>query len=182
MIPENLILATLFDILMGGLIAIGWGILFNSPRQVLYIAALLGGLGHSIRYLLLEAAGAPLVLATLAGTVFIGFLGIVFARRVDTPPVIFTMPACITMIPGMYAYHTMLGFIKMAGSDVTAHDPNLVSQTAQYFVITVSLLFTLSIGITIGSLLFRKKTAREIKLDFLNWSIFRNKKHPTASS
>lgn len=169
MIPESLILATLFDILMGGIIAVGWGILFNTPRHVLYVAALLGGLGHSVRFLLLEAAGAPLVLATLAGTVLIGFLGIAFARKVDTPPVIFTMPACITMIPGMYAYHTMLGFIKMAGSDITVQDPSLVSQTAQYFVITISLLFTLSIGITIGSLLFRKKTAREIRLNLLNW-------------
>ncbi len=175
MIPENIIFATLFDILMGGLIAVGWGILFNTPRQVLCVAALLGGLGHSIRYLLLEAAGAPLVLATLAGTVTIGFLGIIFARKVDTPPVIFTMPACITMIPGMYAYHTMLGFIKMAGSDIQVQDPSLASQTAQYFVITISLLFTLSIGITIGSLLFRKKTAREIKLNLPNWSFFKNK-------
>lgn len=174
MTPENLLLATLFDILMGGIIAVGWGILFNSPRNVLYVAALLGGLGHSIRFLLLEAVGAPLVLATLAGTVFIGFLGIAFARKTDTPPVIFTMPACITMIPGMYAYHTMLGFIKMAGSDITVQDPSLVSQTAQYFVITISLLFTLSIGITIGSLLFRKKTAREIKLNLPNWPFFRN--------
>lgn len=175
MIPESLILATLFDILMGGIIAVGWGILFNTPRQVLFIAALLGGLGHSIRFLLLEAAGAPLVLATLAGTVFIGFLGIAFARKVDTPPVIFTMPACITMIPGMYAYHTMLGFVKMAGADITVQDPSLVSQTAQYFVITISLLFTLSIGITIGSLLFRKKTAREIKLNLPNLHFFKHK-------
>jgi Uncharacterized conserved protein len=175
MLPENLILATLFDILLGGIIAVGWGILFNTPRQVLYVAALLGGLGHSIRFLLLEAAGAPLVLATLAGTVFIGFLGIAFARKVDTPPVIFTMPACITMIPGMYAYHTMLGFVKMAGSDITVQDPSLVPQTAQYFVITLSLLFTLSIGITIGSLLFRKKTAREIKLNLPSLPFFKHK-------
>lgn len=175
MIPESLLFATMFDILMGGIIAVGWGILFNTPRQVLYVAALLGGLGHSIRYLLLEAAGAPLVLATLAGTVFIGFVGIAFARKVDTPPVIFTMPACITMIPGMYAYHAMLGVVKMAGADITVQDPTLVSQTAQYFVITISLLFTLSIGITIGSLLFRKKTAREIKLNLPNLSFFKHK-------
>lgn len=175
MIPESLIFATLFDILMGGLIALGWGVLFNTPRQVLFVAALLGGLGHSIRYLLLEAVGAPLVLATLGGTVFIGFLGILFAHKADTPPVVFTMPACITMIPGMYAYHAMLGFVKMAGSDITVQDPALVSQTAQYFVITVSLLFSLSIGITIGSLLFRKKTAREIRLNVLNFPFFKHK-------
>ena len=162
MISTVLILGTLFDILMGGIIAVGWGILFNSPRKALYVAGLLGGLGHSLRFFLLEGFQVPLVLATLAGTVSIGFLGILFARKVDMPPVVFTMPACITMIPGLYAYHTMLGFVKMAGRDVFMPDPELVSQTVHYFVITISLLFCLSIGITIGSLLFRKKTAREI--------------------
>jgi uncharacterized membrane protein YjjB (DUF3815 family) len=91
-------------------------------------------------------------------------LGIILARKVDTPPVVFTMPACITMIPGLYAYHAMLGFVKIAGTEAAQQDPMLIPETIRYTVLTMSLLFTLSIGITIGSLLFRKKTAREISL------------------
>jgi Uncharacterized conserved protein len=162
MISESLILSTLFDLLLGGIIAMGWGILFNVPRNVLYVVGLLGGLGHSLRYFLLTGFDVPLVIATLSGTVAVGFLGILFARKEDMPPVVFTMPACITMIPGLYAYNTMLGFVKMARLDVSAIESDLVTRTAHSFVITISLLFCLSIGITIGSLLFRKKTAREI--------------------
>ena len=161
---SQLILAVLLDIAMGFLVAIGWSMLFNTPKKVLLIAGLLGGLGHSLRYLLLEGFGLSIIPATLSGTILIGLLGIILARKVDTPPVVFTMPACITMIPGMYAYHTMLGIVKIAGSEVALQDPMLIPETVRYFVLTASLLFTLSIGITIGSLLFRKKTAREISL------------------
>ncbi len=164
MTATQLILATLLDMVMGFLVAIGWCMLFNSPKKVLLVAGLLGGLGHSLRYLLLEGFGASIITATLSGTVFIGLLGIFIARKVDTPPVVFTMPACITMIPGLYAYNAMLGFVKIAGSEAALQDPMLIPETVRYTVLTSSLLFTLSIGITIGSLLFRKKTAREITL------------------
>lgn len=164
-----LVLATVADMILGGIIAIGWGILFNTPRKVLYVAGLLGGFGHSIRYIMLEGANANLIVATLTGCVFIGFMGIIFARRVDTPPVVFTMPACITMIPGLYAYHAMLGFIKISVTDVAQQSPALIPETVHYMVLAVSLLFCLSIGITIGSLLFRKKTAREITLNIPFW-------------
>ena len=165
------VLAALADMVLAFIIAICWSIFFNTPRRVLYVAGLLGGLGHSIRYVMLEGAGSSLVLATLTGCIFVGFMGIIFARKVDTPPVVFTMPACITMIPGLYDYHAMLGFVKIASTEVTSQDPNLIPETAHYLVLTISLLFCLSIGITIGSLLFRKKTAREIKLTipFIKW-------------
>lgn len=160
----QLILATVLDMAMGFLVAIGWSMLFNTPKKALLVAGLLGGLGHSLRYLLLEGFGMSIISATLAGTVLVGLLGISIARKVDTPPVVFTMPACITMIPGLYAYHAMLGFVKIASGEAALQDPMLIPETIRYTVLTASLLFTLSIGITIGSLLFRKKTAREIVL------------------
>lgn len=154
------------DLLFSFVVAVGWGILFGTPKKVLLLAGLMGGLGHSIRYLMIYSFGLPLVSATLCGTVFIGLCGIFVARKADTTPVVFTMPACITMIPGMYAYHAMLGLLKMVNTDPSVQHSDLIAETLHNIVLSVSLLFSLSIGITIGSLLFRKKTAREIKLNF----------------
>lgn len=161
----EVLLGTLLDLVMAFFIVIGWGILFNTPRRVLIVAGLSGSLGHSLRYLFLEGFGASLISSTLVGAVSIGFIGIILARRVDTPPVVFTMPASISMMPGLLAYNSMLGFVKIATTDVAEQSPTLISETAHNFVLTVSLLFCLSIGITIGSLLFRKKTAREVNLN-----------------
>ena len=87
----NLLFLLLRDIAFAFVVAVGFAILFNTPRRVLYMAGLLGGLGHGVRFLLLQN-DVGLVFATLAGAMFIGLTGIVCAHRVHVPPVVFTMP------------------------------------------------------------------------------------------
>lgn len=93
-------------------VAIGFALLFETPRKALFVSGILGGVGHCIRFVLIHS-GFGLVSSTLCGTVFIGLAGIYCAHRIHTPPVVFTLPACITMIPGLYAYRTMLGCIRI---------------------------------------------------------------------
>ena len=154
-------LLILRDIACSFVVAVGFAILFNTPRRVLWVAGVLGGLGHCIRFALVENH-VGLIFATLAGAMFVGLAGIVVAHRVHTPPVVFTMPACITMIPGLYAYRTMLGCIKISELNLAKQDPLLLPTTAHYFVLTASLLFTLAIGICSGTLLFRKKSVKSL--------------------
>ena len=132
-------------------------------QKVLLIAGLLGSLGHSLKFLLHEGIGLGLITSTLSGTVLIGLLGIILAHRVHTPPVVFTMPACITMIPGLYAYRTMLGFIKLTDESGLSRTTQDLENTVHYFVLTASLLFTLAIGISIGVLLFRQDSVKMLK-------------------
>jgi uncharacterized membrane protein YjjB (DUF3815 family) len=149
------------DVVLAFVVAVGFALLFNTPRRVLYVAGLLGGLGHGIRFILVHHE-VGLVTATLSGAVFIGLAGIFFSHRVHTPPVVFTMPACITMIPGLYAYRAMLGCIRITDLELVNRNPVIISSTLHYFVLTASLLFTLAIGICIGALLFRKRSVKSI--------------------
>lgn len=154
-------LLTLADIGFAFIVAVGFAILFNTPRRALWVAGLLGGLGHAIRFLLHDYAGFGIILPTLAGAVFIGIAGIYMAHKVHTPPDVFTVPACITMIPGLFAYRTMLGFIKIT-DEASSKDPAILSSAVHNLVLTASLLFSLAIGICIGALLFRQKSAKNI--------------------
>ena len=144
-------------------VAIGFGSLFNTPNRVLLIAGLLGGLGHALRFTLYEGVGLGLITSTLSGTVLIGLLGIVLAHRVHTPPIVFTMPACITMIPGMYAYKTMLGFIRLTDESGLVRNAQDLDNTFHNLVLTASLLFCLAVGISIGVLLFRQSSVKMLK-------------------
>lgn len=141
-------------------IAFGFSFLFNTPFRSMWVAGLLGGIGHTIRFFLIYH-NLGLIPATLAGAVVIGLLAILFAHLVNTPPVVFSMPACITMIPGLYAYRSMLGLIKIAEPGRVYREPHLISDAAHNLMLTASLLFTLAIGISIIVLLFRKKSAKE---------------------
>ncbi|HEY8991260.1 MAG TPA: threonine/serine exporter family protein [Luteolibacter sp.] len=149
------------DLLLAFVVAVGFALLFNTPRRVLWVAGLLGGAGHAIRFLLLQHQ-IGIIPATLSGAVFIGLTGIFMAHRVHTPPVVFTMPACITMIPGLFAYRAMLGCIRITDLSTAKQSPEVLAVTVHYFVITASLLFTLAIGICIGALLFRKRSVKSM--------------------
>lgn len=107
-----------------------------------------------------------MVPSTLAATLFIGLIGIPIAHRVHTPPVVFTMPACITMIPGLPAYRTMLGLLRLTDPEQVRQDPALLQLAAHHFVLTASLLFTLAIGICIGPLLFRTRSVKSLFRQF----------------
>ncbi|MGE9294587.1 threonine/serine exporter family protein [Ruficoccus sp. ZRK36] len=159
----DILLASLRDMSLAFLVAIGWGVLFGTPKRVLWVAAVLGGSGHCLRFALLEC-GLNIIPATLAASLLIGVLGIYFAHRVDNPPVVFTMPACITMIPGMYAYRSMLGGIKITSERMIEEDPTLIPDIAHNITLTFSLLAALAIGISVGVLLFRKRSVRDINL------------------
>ncbi|RRJ95270.1 threonine/serine exporter [Opitutaceae bacterium TAV4] len=155
------LIAVLCDISLAFLVAVGWSVLFGTPGRVLWVAGLLGGFGHCFRFVLLEA-GVGLVLATLLASVLIGLTGIFMAHRVDHPPVVFTMPACITMVPGLYAYRSMLGGIKVTDETILRENPTLLAEIAHNIMLTFSLLATLAIGISVGVLLFRKRSVRDI--------------------
>lgn len=140
-----------------------WAILFGSPKRLLWVAGLLGGMGHCIRFILIQL-DFGLITATLAGSVLIGLVGIYAAHKVDSPPVVFTMPACITMIPGMFAYKTMLAGIKITDLPTVEENPRILIEMSHNLMLTMSLLFTLAIGICIGALLFRKSSVKNISL------------------
>ncbi|WP_018108395.1 threonine/serine exporter family protein [Bacteroides propionicifaciens] len=158
---------TIFNILLDFAIAfvVGfcWAILFGTSRKVLYVAGLLGGMGHALRFVLIQL-DCGLIFATLAASILIGLVGIFAAHRVNQPPVVFTMPACITMIPGMYAYRTMIAGIKSTDYDFVLSNPTVLPEMVHNFMLTISLLFTLAIGISIGVLLFRKESSRHISI------------------
>lgn len=160
---ELSVFTILRDFAIAFVVGFCWAILFGSPKKILAVAGLLGGMGHCIRFILVQL-DFGLISATLVGSVAVGLAGIFVAHKVHNPPVVFTMPACITMIPGMYAYKTMLGGIKITDLSIIDQNPTILIDVAHNLMLTMSLLFTLAIGICIGALLFRTSSVRDISI------------------
>lgn len=153
----------LLDFGLAFLVGFCWGVLFGTPFKALWFAALLGGIGHVIRFTMLHA-DFGIILSTLVASIVIGLLGIIVSHKVHTPPVVFTMPAAITMIPGLYAYRTILGLLKFTDINLVKSNPMILQDIAHNAILTLSLLFTLAVGISISVLLFRSKSVKEIRL------------------
>ncbi|MBP1638772.1 MAG: hypothetical protein H6Q17_355 [Bacteroidetes bacterium] len=157
----NFIFRVLLDFGLAFVVGFCWGILFGSPKRILWIAGLLGAAGHSLRFVL-QQTGTELLAATMISSVTIGLIGIYCAHKVHHPPVVFTMPAFITMIPGLYAYRTMLGCIKLTDPAIIRKTPDIMTQIGHNLMLTLSLLAILAIGISIAALLFRSQSVKDI--------------------
>ncbi len=158
----DLILAVLLDFSLAFFVACCWGILFGTPFKALWMVGLLGGFGHALRFVLLDFE-VGLIASTFVASIVVGLSGIAGAHKVHTPPVVLTMPACITMIPGLYAYRTMLALIKLSDKSILDHQTDIIPNIAHNAVLTFSLLIALAVGISVSAIFFRNKSAKDIR-------------------
>ncbi len=140
--------------------ALGFATLFTVPLRAFWAVALLAALGFGLRLLLL-INDYHLIIATLAASCFMGLLAIQLAHWVHTPTTVFMAPAVIPMVPGVYAYRTMMGLLEISGSKVVPVE--LLTQTASNGLNTVFILLTLAIGVSLPSLAFRNKSVKDIR-------------------
>jgi uncharacterized membrane protein YjjB (DUF3815 family) len=144
----------LHDIVWAGLAALGFAMLFNVPRRTLPGCLVAGALGHVSRRILMSG-GMSIESATLAAAVGIGFLAYYFARRWRTAATIFSVCGVIPMVPGRFAYSTMIGLLQLAELG-TAAAPEILVEVSVNAVKTAMILGALAVGIAAPSLLFQR--------------------------
>ncbi|WP_460486264.1 threonine/serine exporter family protein [Capnocytophaga sp. HP1101] len=137
-------------------ISIGFALLFNTPRRALWITGLLGGIGWGIKFMLLGTImPEQIVITSFLGACAVGLLAVYFAHRVHTPPIVFTIPAVINMIPGKFGYEFMMNIIKI----VTVQTPqdetlDLLFKTFKLGLQTGFITMCLAFGVIAPMLLF----------------------------
>lgn len=151
------VFAFLIDAFWSCVAALGFALLFNVPRRMLPGCALVGAVGHAARFLMLQT-GLLIEPATLFAAVLVGILSSLLARHYRTLAPIFGIVGAIPMVPGVFAFRTMIGLIRVAGSDALAADVRilLLSEAATNGVKTALLLGALAVGIAVPTLLFRR--------------------------
>lgn len=143
--------------------ALGFAVLFNVPKRTLIAIALLSSLGGSCKLILMNF-DFHIVIATFFGALFIGVLSIPIAHNKHAPPLVFSIPAVIPMIPGAFAYKSMLGFIQLTGNiNQTAYDLAL-NQTISNGIKAAFILLALTAGVSFPMLISRKESVKTMKL------------------
>ncbi len=153
--PDLLSLA-LMDALWSALAALGFAVLFNVPVRTLPGCVACGALGHVLRTLL-ATQGLSLELASLAGATAVGFVGSAFARRWETPTMIFTVSGVIPMVPGVFAFRAMLGVIALISAPDAQAGLVALYETAVNAARTGLILAALAVGIAAPTLLFYRR-------------------------
>ena len=150
--------AVLFDGLFAAVAAIGFSVISNPPRKAIYVSALLAAVGHSLRFFLMRNTSLDIGMASFFAAFAIGLLSILFAKIIRCPAEVFSFPSLLPMIPGMYAYKTVLGLVKFmqyANDDTSAA---IMVDIFRNGITTVFVLFSLVIGAAIPMFIFYKQS------------------------
>lgn len=145
----NDMLALAGEALADGLFAvvacIGFALISNASRPVCLVAGLLAGLGHTTRFVLLHM-GMGITSASLCGATLVSFCSMACARRWHTPAEFYGFPALLPMIPGMYAYRTILATMHFLSAAEAATRERLLVEIAYNALTTCCVMGALVIG------------------------------------
>ena len=145
-----------------GVAAVGFGVLFNVPRRTLWTIALLGLAGGATKFTVL-IYGNGIIIASLLASIVVGFLSIPAAHRKHSPPMIFAIPSVIPMVPGAFAYRTMLGLINLTGNVTSETYSTLMQETVNNGLKTLFVLMSLAVGVFFPMLISRRETIKQIR-------------------
>ncbi|TQI78787.1 uncharacterized membrane protein YjjB (DUF3815 family) [Serratia fonticola] len=150
----SLLWALLQDMLLAAVPALGFAMVFNVPMRALRYCALLGGLGHGTRMLLM-LVGMNIEWASFLAAILIGIIGINWSRWLLAHPKVFTVAAVIPMFPGISAYTAMISVVEISH---LGYSEALMSVMISNFLKACFIVGALSIGLSVPGLwLYRKR-------------------------
>jgi len=152
---NEMIRMLLYDGMLAAVAAIGFAVISNPPRKAIFVSAILAALGHSLRFFLIKS-GLDISLATFVAATFIGLLSIVFARIIHCPAEVFSFPSLLPMIPGMFAYRTILSVIRFMQSTDVVKSQHFMMDFFHNGMTTLFILLALVVGVSLPILLFPK--------------------------
>ena len=146
------------DIFFGAVAGIGFGAISNPSKRSYVCIALLAGLGHACRYILMNVWGIDIASASFISAMAIGFGSLWLGGKIHSPMTVIYIPALLPMIPGMYAYNSVLAQIMIMQN---LKDAKLKSQYIEMFIsngtVALTVIFLLAIGATLPMFFFYKK-------------------------
>lgn len=150
--------SVLFDGLFAAIAAIGFAVISNPPKKAVLIAALLAAIGHACRYYLLNQTPLDLTSSTFFAAFTIGLCSLFFAKLIHCPAEVFSYPSLLPMIPGMYAYKTILALIRFMKCDDEALLQRLIVEIFSNGLTALFVLFALVIGVSLPLFIFHKQS------------------------
>lgn len=159
MMTTDLLIAVILDGIFAAVAAIGFAVISNPPRKAIPACAILAAVGHGLRYLLINHLGLDISTASLFAAFSIGLLSLWFAGRIHCPAEVFAFPSLLPMIPGMFAYKTILGLMKFLTDTTGAgQTPEAIADILRNGVTTLFVLFALVLGVALPIFLFHKRS------------------------
>jgi len=144
-----------------GIVGFGFAVLFNVPKRLLFTILMTALFAGFIKFGSL-ANGTNIIVASLFAASSVGFASVFLSRIMNTSPFVLSIPSIIGMIPGYFGYKTLLGIMHFALGNNPDIEASLLLSVAHNGINMMFVLASLSIGVSLPWLLFRKKGLEKI--------------------
>lgn len=144
------------DGLFAAIAAIGFAAISRPPRRAYAWCALIAAVGHSVRFILMNAAGANIIPATLVASFIVGTMAVFISPHAKFPAETCLFPALLPMIPGIYAYKAFggLALCMFSGNEAMfSHNFYLFAFNA---VTSAAILLCMVTGANLPIFIFKK--------------------------
>lgn len=145
----ELIRLIIIDALFAAVPAVGFAMVFNVPKKMLIYCAIGGAFAHALRFLLMHI-GLHIEWATLIASSSMGFVGLYWSRKRLIPRPVFTVASVIPMIPGSFAFTTMIALVEL---NTVGYSVELMQVVTENGLKTLFILGALSFGLALPSIL-----------------------------
>jgi len=147
-------LTLLQDFGLAAVPAVGFAMIFNVPKEALKYCAVLGAIGHSLRFALFKMGSLPIELATLIAAAVVSLIGIYWAQKWRAHPKVFTVAAVIPMIPGVYTFTALLAMVEI---ERKGYSEALLQTALDNGLKALVIIAALAVGLALPGLLFYRR-------------------------
>jgi len=154
-----MLLQFLQDALFAAIAAIGFAAISRPPRSAYLYCAIIAAVGHSVRFLLMNAGadgGMHIIPATLIASFMVGTLAVFLSPLARTPAETCLFPALLPMIPGIYAYRAFGGLILCLLRDSREAFDHYFYLFAYNGLTCIVILACMVVGATIPIFIFKR--------------------------
>ncbi|MFR9503600.1 MAG: threonine/serine exporter family protein [Rikenellaceae bacterium] len=135
--------------------AVGFSMIFNVPRHVLWVIALGGVIAVCTRNFFNFELGCGPVIGSFLGSMAVSLISIKAVHWFHVPNNVLTIPSVIPMIPGVLLYRFALGLLNVSKETMSA------SSTLTNGVNAALIILGISIGVAIPNIFARRYIARD---------------------
>lgn len=129
--------------------ALGFAAVGNPSRAAFRYVPIIAFLGNALRFSLMTYAGMNIAIATFLASVFAGFIAVGFAYHARYPIEVFAFPALLPMIPGQFAYRSILGMIRFMESTQEVAQEQYLPGIISNMITALLTMFALGVGVAI---------------------------------
>ena len=135
--------------------AVGFSMIFNIQRRLLWVVALGGIIAVCIRNFVNFELGYGPVIGSFMGSFVVSLIAVKAVHWFHVPNHVLTIPSVIPMIPGVLMYRSLLGFINLHGviGEVTNAFSNGINSAL--------IILCISLGVAVPNIFARRYIAKD---------------------